>query len=138
MAKSTKLSDLVVNAQGDALASLLTNGFIDIYDGAQPDSADSPTTARLCVTLRFGSPAFASAQKGMLAANPIKSGVAVADAEPATWARLYKEDHKTAVMDVSVGTRDANIILPTARIMKGVTVTCSSFQHSIAKSAVGV
>jgi hypothetical protein len=30
-------------------------------------------------------------------------------------------------MDVSVGTRDANIILPTTHIVRGVTVTCSSF-----------
>lgn len=138
MAKNTKLADVVVNAQGEALATLLKGGFIDIYDGVQPASADVPTSSRLCVTLQFGSPAFNPAQKGVLSANPIKSGVAVGDAEPATWARLFQEDHKTVVMDVSVGTRDANIILPTARIVKGVTVTCSSFQHSIAKSTAGV
>lgn len=141
MPKSTRLSDIVVNAQADALASLLKDGFIDIYDGAQPESADvAVTTQRRCVSLKLGSPAFLPAEKGVLSANPIASGVAEADAEPATWARLYRADHKTPVMDVSVGTKDggSNIVLPTARIIRGVTVSCTSFVHSVAKSTPGV
>jgi hypothetical protein len=139
MAKNTRLADIVVDAQADALAALLKDGFIDIYDGVQPESPASEVGARkMCVSLKLGAPAFMPSAKGSISANPILSGVSVADVNPATWARLYRSDHKTAVMDVSVGTRDANIILPTTHIVRGVTVTCSSFLHSVAKSTTGV
>lgn len=139
MTKKTRLSNLVVNVQADALATLLANGFIDIYDGVQPDSADVDVSNQtLSVSLQFGSPAFMPAQDGVLAANPIKAAVATKTVERATWARLYRSDHKTKVMDVSVGTKDANIILPTTNIQSGVTVSCSSFTHSVAKATSGV
>lgn len=139
MAKNTRLANIVIDAQADALAALLKDGFIDIYGGQQPDSPETEVgTRQVCVSLRLGSPAFLPSSKGVLSANPIKSGVSVADVNPATWARLFKADHKTPVMDVSVGTKDANIILPTTNIVKGITVACSSFLHAVAKSTTGV
>lgn len=139
MAKRTRLSSLVVSGQAEFLAKLLNNGFIDIYDGQQPEDADEEITdQRLGVTLQFGSPAFLPPVKGVISANLVRSGVAVAELKKATWARLYREDHKTKVMDVSVGERDANILLPTTHLVRGVTVSCSSFVHSIAKKSMGV
>lgn len=139
MAKNTKLADEVVNAQANVLGEMLSDGFIDIYDGAQPESAnDSISKQTLCVSLRFGTPAFGPAQKGIISANTIASGVAVATVSNATWARVFRADHKTKVMDVSVGTKDANIILPTTNIVRGVTVQCSSFLHTVAKTTQGV
>lgn len=138
MPKNTNLSNLSVNVEADAFAVLLDGGFIDIYDGKQPDSADTPiTTQILGVTLAFGSPAFGRADKGIITSNPIKSGVAVNTVNPAKWARITRSDHKTVVMDVSVGTAKANIIVPTTNIAAGVMVTCSAYSHSIAKSAPG-
>lgn len=139
MAKNTKLATDIINGQADLLAAALKDGYIDIYDGTQPESPEADVgTRKMCVSMRLGSPAFAPSVKGLISANQISSGVSVADVNPATWARLYRADHKTAVMDVSVGTRDANIILPTTHIVRGVTVTCSSFLHSVAKSTTGV
>ncbi len=139
MAKITRLSDAVVNAQAEALAALLKDGFIDLYDGAQPESVETKiSTQRRCASLKFGSPAFLPAEKGSIAANQISSAVAEAEAKPVTWARLYRADHKTPVMDVSVGTKDANIILPTTHIVPGVMISCNSFVHSVAKSTSGV
>lgn len=139
MARSTRLSSLLVNGQAELLSKLLANGFIDIYDGTQPAEADDEISGqKLGVTLQFGNPAFLPAEKGAISANPIRSGVATNELKKATWARLYREDHKTKVMDVSVGERDANIILPTTHIVRGVTVSCASFVHSIAKKTIGV
>jgi hypothetical protein len=138
MAKSTRLTNLAVNTEADAFARLMDGGFIDIYDGAQPESGDTPVSKQvLAVTLGLGSPAFMPALDGILIANPITSGVAKASVNPATWARVYRADHKTVVMDLSVGTRDANIILKTANIPEGVKIECSSFQHLIPKSLPG-
>jgi len=74
----------------------------------------------------------------VLVANAISSGVAVASLQKATWARLYRADHRQSVMDVSVGTRDAVIILPTVNIPAGVTVNCTYFSHSVVKSTDGI
>jgi hypothetical protein len=99
----------------------------------------SPLALRkLCVSLKFGSPAFMPAVMGIISANPISSSKSVADVNPATWARCFRADHKTAVMDVSAGTKDANIILPNTHIVRGITIGVSSFMHSVAKLTAGV
>lgn len=142
MPKNTKLSDEVVNAQANALAALLKEGFIDIYDGAQPESVDvAVTTQKRCVSLKMGTPAFLPSERGIISANPISPGVVENDANPrATWARLYKADHKTPLIDISVGEKEgtANLVIPTTRLVKGVTVICNSFIHSVAKATPGV
>ncbi len=135
--RDTRLSTLVVNAQAEALAKLADGGYVDIYDGERPKSADDPvTTQTLGVSLQLGVPAFLPAEGGTLTANPLGSNVAVGRIK-ATWARVTAADHKTALKDLSVGTRDANIILPTTNIEPGVTVSASSFVHSVAKSTPG-
>lgn len=139
MSKNTRLASFVVDIQANALAELLNNGFIDIYEGPQPESPDESVGLRkLCVSLKFGSPAFMPAVMGIISANPISSNKSVADVNPATWARCFRADHKTAVMDVSAGTKDANIILPNTHIVRGITIGVSSFMHSVAKSTSGV
>lgn len=144
MAKNTRLTDLAVNAEADAFGALMNGGFIDIYDGTQPTSSDDAINGqRLGVTLTFGNPAFIPAIGGILSANPINSGVIVNQINPATWARIYRSDHKTVVMDVSVGMDDPragliyNIALPTVHLVPGVTLSFSSFTHSVAKSTPG-
>lgn len=136
MAKRTALAELAVNVEANAFAALMDGGFIDLYDGVPPDTADTPISRqRLGVTLGFGTPAFGRAAAGVIIANPITSGVAKASLDPATWARVYKSDHRTPVMDVSVGVDDAVITLPTVTIPAGVTVTCSFFSHAVARAA---
>jgi hypothetical protein len=138
MAKNTKLATDIIDGQADLLAAALKDGFIDIYDGSQPESPETDVGNRkMCVSLKLGSPAFMPAVKGVISANPIQPGRIIADVNPATWARLYRADHKTPVMDVSVGTKDANIIVPTTHMVSGVTMGVSSFLHSVAKSTSG-
>lgn len=130
--KRTVLSELSVNTEANAFAALMDGGFVDFYDGAPPKDADTPVKGQtLGVTLAFGSPAFGPAVAGVITANPITPGVAVARLNPATWARVYRADHRSAVMDVSVGVEDATITLPTTDIGPGVLVTCSYFSHKV-------
>jgi hypothetical protein len=82
MAKRTVLSELSVNTEANAFAALMDGGFIDFYDGAPPKDADTPVKGQtLGVTLGFGSPAFGPAVAGVITANPITPGVAVARLE---------------------------------------------------------
>lgn len=138
MAKDTRLTKLVVDAQANAMASLADGGWVDVYDGEKPESADEPIAKQsLGVSLRLGSPAFRSAVDGVIVANPIGSAV-IERKIKATWARITRSDHNTAVYDISVGTKDANAIVPTVNLEPGVTFSISSLMHTVAKATPGV
>lgn len=137
MANNTQKTNLAVNTEGDALAALLNGGFIDILDGAQPANGNTAITSQvLLVSLQFGNPAFGSTSAGIATANAISPGTAVASST-ATWCRLYKSDHTTAVFDGSVGLSSANLILNAVAISSGATVSCSAFTFTVAKATSG-
>lgn len=138
MAKNTQLSNAVANAQANALGALCNNGFIDIYDGAQPTNADTGIGAQvLLASLVFGATAFGSAAAGVITANAITADASANASGTAAWARIFQSDHSTVVMDVSVGTSNANIILNSVSISAGVAVSISSFTHTVAKATSG-
>ena len=129
MPMNTQLSDATVNAQANALAALCNGGFIKIYDGTQPASADSDLSGNtLGVTLTFGATAFGAANSGVITANEITTGVAVAGITP-TFARIFKSDGTTVVMDVSAGASGANMTI--GAFTAGTTVSVSSFTHDV-------
>lgn len=129
MPMNTQLSDATVNAQANALAALCNGGFIKIYDGTQPASADSALSGNtLGVTLTFGATAFGAANSGVITANAITTGVAVAGITP-TFARIFKSDGTTVVMDVSAGASGANMTI--GAFTAGTTVSVSSFTHDV-------
>lgn len=132
--KRTNMTNLAVETEANAFARLMDDGFIDIYSGPQPATADTPLNGQvMAVSLSFSKPAFAPSLAGELIANSIRGGEAENSVELATWARIYRADHKTPVMDVTVGTRDAVVVLPTVNIQARITVTCSHFSHTIPK-----
>jgi hypothetical protein len=136
MAKLVNLTDLSANVEAVVFGKLMDGGFIDVYDGTQPKTADDQVVGqKRGVTLSFGKPAFGSPTAGVITANQIGSGIVATTLNPATWARIYRADHQTVVMDVSVGTGDAVIVLPTVNLPKGITVTCSFFEHTVTKSS---
>lgn len=133
--KVTRLADIAVDTEANAFAALMDGGYIDIHGGTQPETADTPLSGQpLAVALSFGSPAFRRSVGGTITANPIDAGVAVETVNPVTWARIYRADHRTSVMDVSVGTRNAVLLLPSVNVPANITVTCSSFSHTVIKS----
>ena len=130
---TTMLANATVNLEANALARLLDGGFIDIMDGPQPDAADLPITSQTVgVTMAFGDPAFRPAVAGTIVSNLIQPGVAVTTIRP-SWARMYTSDRR-AVMDISVGVRDANLIIPTDHLEKGATLSLDKYTHTIAKT----
>lgn len=137
MAKNTQLTNLAASTEADALSDLLDNGWIDILDGTQAATADTAIGSQVVlVSLRLNTTFSGAASAGVLTANAITSGTAVATGT-ASWARIYKSDHTTTVMDCSVATSDANVIVPTTSIVSGQEITCSSFTHTVAKSSTG-
>jgi hypothetical protein len=136
MALNTQLADATVNAQAATLAALCNSGLIRIYDGVQPDTADTALGAQvLGVTLTFGATAFPAAVSGLLTANAITSGTAVADITP-TWARIFKSDGTTVVMDVSAGASGANLTI--GAFTAGTLVSATSFTHDVRNATAGI
>lgn len=140
MPLDTKLSDLAVNVQADALAALLDGGFVDVMSGPKAKTADDPVTTENAVlaVLGFGSPAFLPAVKGLISANPLTPNVAVADGDP-KWYRAYRADHTTAVFDGTAGKgKGYNMELPARTIIAGVTVGADVLTHEVAKETRGI
>lgn len=139
MALNTQLSNAVVNAQADALGSLLNNGYLRLYSGSQPATADTAVSSQtLLAELRFGATAFPSASNGVLTANAITADSSADASGTATWFRALKSDGTTAVLDGTVGTSAANMIIATTTITLAQTVSCSSFTHTVQKATAGL
>jgi hypothetical protein len=104
MAHDLKLSHVAASAGIDAVLALLNGGFIDIYDGAKPANANIAVGSQVrLANLQLGTPAFAPAVAGIAVANPIGPCLDNDANGTASWARLRKSDHSTAVLDLTVG-----------------------------------
>lgn len=132
MAANPKRSNAAVNAAADAVSVLLTNGYLRIYDGSQPATADTAiTTQVLLAELRFNaSAAFGAASNGVATANAITSDTSANATGTATWFRALKSDGTTVVYDGSVGTSSADLVLSSVALAIGATVSVSSFTYT--------
>lgn len=127
MASTLRLSNLMVNTGMDAQAALLNGGFLDLYDGTQPATADTPvTTQTRLATLTFGTPAFNPAVTGVVVATALGSEPSIAATAQAKWARGYKADHTTVVCDWGVSTSGADINLNSTNLQMGGQLSLSS------------
>jgi hypothetical protein len=136
MALNTQIAIATANAEANTFAALCNSGVCKVYDGTQPATSDTAIGAQvLGVTLTLNATAFGTPVNGLLTANAITGGVAVAGITP-TWFRLFKSDGTTVVMDGSVGTSASNMIL--GAFTSGTTVTCSSFTHNVRLSTSGL
>lgn len=114
----------------DTVFNVLNNGFLRIYDGAQPTDADTALGAQVDLAdLTFGATAFAAASAGSKTANAITQDSSANATSTATWGTLIKSGGVRAsdtVMDFSVGTAGANMNLNSVAISSGAAVACSS------------
>jgi hypothetical protein len=116
------------NAAADALAAKLNSGYLRIYDGAKPATAETAlTTQILLAELRFGATAFGAAVNGVATANAIVQDDSANAAGTATWFRAVKSDGTTAVLDGAVGTSGADLNLSSVNITAGAVIQVASF-----------
>ena len=135
MTKKTILAEAIVNEQCAIVAALLTDGFIDIYTGTQPHQPEDPITSQtLLISSRLSG--FSEPRNGTIFALPIDVAVAIATGD-ASWARCFAADHKTAIMDVSIGTKDANMTVTATRIDRGRVMEILEWEHCVPRSTPG-
>jgi transcriptional regulator of nitric oxide reductase len=127
MALNPKTAVARRNAALDAaFDTVLNSGFLRIYDGTQPTNADTALGAQvLLAELSLGATAFAAASAGSKAANAITADASANATGTATWASLVTSGN-VRLMDMSVGTASANLILNSVAIQSGAEVSVSS------------
>ncbi len=139
MALNTQVATNAVNAEADALATLLNTGYLRIYSGTQAADANTAIGAQvLLAELRFGATAFGAAVAGVITANAITADSSANATGTAAWFRCLKSDGTTAVIDGSVGTGTHNLVLATTTITALQVVSCSSFTHTVLAASSGL
>jgi hypothetical protein len=131
MALNPKRANAGVNAAADALLALLNNGYLRIYDGSQPATADTAITTQVKLAeLRWNTTAFPAASAGVASANSITSDNSAPATGTATWFRAFKSDGTTPIFDGTVGTSGCDLNLNSTSIVSGAQVTCTSFTYT--------
>lgn len=116
------------NAQLDAITTFAGNGAkLRVYDGTRPATGGTATT--LLAEFTLGTP-FAGAASAAALSPTLPSNTTGAAAGTATWFRIVKSDGTTHVLDGSAGTSGTDLVLNTATISIGVTVSITGFTIS--------
>ncbi|HQV23886.1 MAG TPA: hypothetical protein PLJ88_12425, partial [Agitococcus sp.] len=120
--------------QADALSDLADNGYLRIYDGTQPATADTAiTTQVLLAELRFNADAAPSAVDGVLTFNAITQDSNANNTGTASWFRALKSDGSTVLFDGTVGVSGSDLNIATTAIVAGAIVGVTSFVYTVSK-----
>lgn len=139
MALNTQLSNVAVNAMADALSALLASGYLRIYSGTQPATADTALSGNILLAeLRFSATAAPAATGGLITFSAITSDTNADATGTASFFRCLKADGTTVIMDGTVGTSGTNMVIATTSISAGQTVSCSSFTHDVLNASSGL
>jgi hypothetical protein len=126
MASNLKYSNNTRNSQQQGLITFAGSGcLINIYQGTQPANANTAiSTQTQLVSLPIAG-SFGTDANGTITISAVTSASATASGT-AQFFRIFKSDGTTVVMDGSVGTTDADMILNTTAIANTQTVSISS------------
>jgi predicted nucleic acid-binding protein len=136
MANNLKTSNEAASASADATCALCNSGYIRIYDGTQPATANTAITSQvLLAELRYGATAYAGAVNGVASLNAVTPDSDANATGTPSWFRALKSDGTSPVFDGSVGQADADMIIAAAQIVQHAEVSISSGSYTQPKSA---
>jgi hypothetical protein len=121
------LATALRNSRLDAIKTAIDAGSgagkLRIYDGSRPATGGSATN--LLAELVLSDPCSSGASSGTLTLSAISDDASANATGTATWGRIVDSDNNF-VLDCSVGTSGTDIILNTASIVSGATVSMTS------------
>lgn len=130
-----RLTNAAATLAADAVCPQLNTGYLRIYSGTQPATADTALSGNtLLAELRFGATAFNPAANGVATAQAITQDASADATGTASWFRASKADGTTTVFDGSVGTATSDLILNSVAISLGATVSVTSFTYTQSKT----
>jgi UDP-N-acetylmuramyl tripeptide synthase len=126
MASNLKYSNGTRDAQQNGLITYAGSAaIIKIYDGTQPANANTAVSTQVLLVSLNISGTFGTDSNGTITLSAVTNGTAVATGT-AAWFRITKSDGTTVVMDGTVGTSSADMILNNTSIATSQTVSISS------------
>ncbi len=136
MAADLRLSNTAANAALDALTALYNSGYLRIYSGTIPATADTAIGGgnTLLAELRFNATAFGAAVAGVATANAITTDASADASGTATWFRALESDGTTVLADDTVGTSGEGLNLNTVTIVIAGSVSVSSYTLTLPKT----
>jgi hypothetical protein len=136
MPRNATLTNAVRSLMALAIDQEFDNGYLRIYTGAQPANPGVALSGQtLLAELRFAATAAASESNGVITFAALTPEDAALATGTATWFRALRSDGTTAIMDGSVDTADANLILATTSIVANAEVDVTSFSVTVAQSS---
>lgn len=112
-------------------AAIGAGGFLRIYDGVQPATADTALGAQVKLAeLALSASPFAAAGAGSIVANAITDDLSADATGTATWGSFVTAAG-VRIIDVAVGASGADINLNTVAIQVGGKVSLTSYSLSI-------
>ena len=136
MANNLKLSTEAVNAGIPPVGTLLNTGYLRIYDGSQPATADTAISGQvLLAELRFNASAFGSPTAGVITAASITGEDSALASGTAAWFRALKSNGTSPICDGSVGTTGCDLNLNSVAISSGATVDVTALTLTLPKNA---
>lgn len=132
MSNTAKLTNARKNTMANALATSLNSGYLRIYSGSEPATADTALSGNtLLAELRFNATAAPSAVNGLLTFNAITSDASNNASGTATFFRAFRSDGTTVEIQGSVGTSGAALVMASTTITAGGTTAVSSFTYQV-------
>ena len=133
MASNIHYRETLRNAMLDAIDGIIgASGYLRIYDGTQPTNADTAIDAQnQLAQLALSATAMDAAADGEIDAASISDDEDADDTGTATWASLTTSAG-VRVIDLSVGTADADLVLNSVAIAAGATVSVTSLTLGLA------
>ena len=126
MASNLKYSNGTRNAQQEGLITYAgSNAIIRIYAGTQPANANTAISTQTLLAALTVTGSFGTDSNGTLTISSVASTTSVASGT-ASFFRIFKSDGTTVVMDGSVGTSSADLVLNTTSIATNDTVAITS------------
>jgi hypothetical protein len=136
MAKDLKISNNAASIEADALKVRFNNGYLRIYQGTKPASADDGIGgSTLLAELRFAATAYSSQANGVITMNALTKEDSALAGGTAQWYRALESDGTTVIGDGTCGVTSGgfDLEMPTTTIVLGQEVTCTMFTHTVVK-----
>jgi hypothetical protein len=126
MPTNLKYSNGTRNAQQNGLITYAGSGsLINIYSGSQPANANTAISGQTLLVTLTVSGSFGTDSNGTITLSTVTNGTAVATGT-ASFFRITQSDNTTVVMDGSVATSDADLVLNNTSIATGQVVSISA------------
>lgn len=126
MPTNLKYSNGTRNAQQNGLITYAGSGaLINIYAGSQPANANTAISGQTLLVTLTVSGSFGTDSNGTITLSTVTNGTAVATGT-AEFFRITQSNGTTVVMDGSVATSDADLVLNNTSIATGQVVSISA------------